>query len=146
MTLVMACLNTWMQDIFIQRSRKAFISLVDDDIMNLAKSACDSWNVISLRLKRLNTPMRMVYCRKIFGTWLRQHGVETEFVDLLQCCAPTIIFARHYLRPDFAKEPERIREIIRKLHEEIRKDDGQNLSFLKTKDRKDIPNGKGFQM
>lgn len=108
------------KDIFIRRSKKAFISLVDDDIMNLAKSSCDKWNVISLRLKRLNTPMRMSYCRKIFGTWLRQHGVETEFVDLLQGRAPTTVFAKHHFRPDFEKEQQRVREKIRQLHEQIR--------------------------
>ncbi len=65
--------------------------------------------------------MRMAYCRKIFGTWLRQNGVETEFVDLLQGCAPTTVFAYHYFRPDIAKEQERIREMIRKLHKKFAK-------------------------
>jgi intergrase/recombinase len=107
------------KDIFIRRSKKAFISLVDDNIMNLAKSSCDSWNVISLRLKWLKTPMRMSYCRKIFRTWLRQHGVETEFVDLLQGREPTTVIAGHYFRPDFAKEQERVRELVKLLHKEI---------------------------
>jgi intergrase/recombinase len=30
----------------------------------------------------------MAYCRKIFATYLRTHGIEQEIIDLLQGMAP----------------------------------------------------------
>ena len=38
----------------------------------------------------------MKYCRKIFASHLRQLGIESEIVDLLQGCVPKTVFACHY--------------------------------------------------
>ncbi len=71
------------KDIFIWCSKKSFISLVDDEILDIARQPCDSRMAISSRLKRRDTHMRMSYCRKVFGTWLRKNGIETELIDML---------------------------------------------------------------
>jgi intergrase/recombinase len=92
------------KDIFIRRSKKAFVSLVDDGILDLARQSCDNWNAIRSRLKREDTEMHMAYCRKIFCTWLRQSGVETEFIDLLQGRVPATVFAKNYYRPSFERK------------------------------------------
>ncbi len=39
----------------------------------------------------------MRYCRKIFASYLRQGGIESEIVDLLQERFPKSVFALHYL-------------------------------------------------
>jgi hypothetical protein len=39
----------------------------------------------------------MAYCRKIYASWLRQSGIESEIVDLLQGSVTKTVFARHYL-------------------------------------------------
>ncbi len=88
--------------IFIRRSKKAYISLVDGKLLNLAKQANSSYQAIQSYPKRRNTVMKMGYCRKIFGTWLRQNGIESEFIDVLQGRVPSSIFAKHYYRPDEA--------------------------------------------
>jgi hypothetical protein len=44
--------------------------------------------------------MQMGYCRKIFSIWLRQNGIETEFIDVLQERVPSSVFPKHYYRPD----------------------------------------------
>jgi intergrase/recombinase len=90
------------KDLFIRRSKKAYISLVDDEILSIAKKSCESYQAIRSYLKRRKTPMQMRYCRKIFATWLRQNGIESEFIDVLQGRVPSSIFARHYYRPDQA--------------------------------------------
>lgn len=42
----------------------------------------------------------MSYCRKIFASYLRQHGgIESEIVDLLSGRVPRTVFARHYFTP-----------------------------------------------
>jgi intergrase/recombinase len=41
----------------------------------------------------------MRYCRKIHASYLRQSGIESEIVDLLQGRVPRTVFARHYFTP-----------------------------------------------
>jgi intergrase/recombinase len=59
------------------------------------------------------------FCRKIFATYLRIQGVEQEIIDLLQGRIPHNIFVRHYFRPSFAKENEKMAISIEKLYEKI---------------------------
>jgi intergrase/recombinase len=47
-----------------------------------------------LERKQISTEMN--YCRKIFALHLRQSGIESEIVDLLQARVPRTVFARHY--------------------------------------------------
>ena len=63
------------KSIFLRRSNKAYIGILDDDILTLAKQSFDSYQAIRSYFKRRKMPLQMRYCRKIFGTWLRQHGV-----------------------------------------------------------------------
>jgi intergrase/recombinase len=59
--------------------------------------------------------INMKYCRRIFSTYLRTNGIEYELIDLLQGRIPKTVFARHYFRPDFEKDVERIRKKISQL-------------------------------
>jgi intergrase/recombinase len=43
------------------------------------------------------------------------NGVESELIDLLQGRIPKTVFARHYFRPDFDRDVERIRKMIGSL-------------------------------
>jgi len=104
---------------FIRRSKKCYISIVNDDILNIAKNANDSYNSIQCYLKKKKTRCNIAYGRKIFATWLVSHGIEREFVDLLQGRTPTSIFARHYYRPDFAQYANKIKELLKQLQTEI---------------------------
>jgi intergrase/recombinase len=103
------------KQIFVRRSKKALISLVNNDILKLAKCSCDSWQAIRSRLKRQNIDMHMSYCRKVFATYLRKNGIETELIDLLQGRTPVSVFAKHYYRPDFKYEFSKIRNCIARL-------------------------------
>jgi len=57
----------------------------------------------------------MKYCRKIFGTYLRQNGIESEFIDVLQGRVPQSVFAKHYYRPDQATI-DKTRKLITELN------------------------------
>jgi intergrase/recombinase len=59
----------------------------------------------------------MAYCRKIFATHLRTHGIEQEIIDLLQGRAPKSVFAKHYFRPNF--NYDRIGVVIKSLYDSI---------------------------
>jgi intergrase/recombinase len=43
--------------------------------------------------------MDMRFARKIHASWLRQNGIESEIVDLLQGRVPKTVFARYYFTP-----------------------------------------------
>ena len=82
--------------------KKAYVSIINKDILQIAKDAISGFTYSSLRKKfqRYDLPMNMYYCRKVFATYLRNNGVEMEIVDLLQGRTPSSIFVTHYYRPD----------------------------------------------
>ncbi|NWG36016.1 integrase [Nitrososphaera sp.] len=105
---------------FIRRTKKAYISTVDDSIINVARKAgIHSYTALRMVLEERGLAMHMGYCRKIFSTHLRMSGIESELIDLLQGRTPSTIFARHYFRPDFPDEIKRIRSILSRLQETI---------------------------
>ncbi len=63
--------------------------------------------------------MLMKYCRKIFATWLRQHGIEREDIDLLQGRVGQSIFVQHYYSPDIPALIAKVRPILEELKQEI---------------------------
>ena len=62
--------------------------------------------------------MNMHFCRKIYASWLRQSGIESEIVDLLQGRVPRSVFASHYLRPS-ADYKDRVLEALHQLKRTI---------------------------
>ena len=108
------------KEIFIRRTKKAYISLVTPEVLSVAKNADDcGYNALRLVIKRRDLDMNMGYCRKIFSTYLRMNGIESELIDLLQGRIPKTVFARHYFRPDFDKDMKRIRKSLERLMKQI---------------------------
>ncbi|KAA2279409.1 integrase [Candidatus Nitrosocosmicus agrestis] len=106
--------------IFIRRTKKAFISIMNKHIMNLVKeSKYEDLNYSKIRLafQRNNKKCNMSYCRKIFATFLRNEGVEPELIDLLQGRIPNSIFVRHYYRPQLETIYNRVADKLDKLND-----------------------------
>jgi hypothetical protein len=76
---------------------------------------CDS---LKRTFKALNLDMRL-FLSKIF-THLRTQGIEQEIVDLLQGRLPGSVFVRHYCRPNFGEESNRVDTLLTRLYQEIR--------------------------
>jgi len=107
-------------DVFIRRTKKAYISIATDSILQLAKqSSICGYNALRLAVKRRVLDMNMAFCRKIFATLLRTEGVEQEIIDLLQGRLPRNIFLRHYFRPTFKDEKKKVIDAIEKLYLKI---------------------------
>jgi intergrase/recombinase len=101
--------------VFIRRTKKAYISIITDKGLELARqSAACGYNALRLAVKKRSLDMNMAYCRKIFATYLRNQGIEPETIDLLQGRISKSVFVRHYFRPDF--NHDRIKEAIDSLH------------------------------
>jgi hypothetical protein len=107
-------------DIFIRRTKKAYISILTDSILNLARQSANcGYNALRLAVKRKKLDMNMAFCRKIFATYLRTQGIEQETIDLLQGRSPKSVFARHYFRPDFGEEKQKVIVCLGNLYREI---------------------------
>jgi intergrase/recombinase len=89
-------------NIFNRRTKAAYISLVDKEILEIAQNCTNkppSYNALKKALMRRSLDMQLKYCRKIFASYLRQSGIESEIIDLLQGRVPKSVFARHYFTP-----------------------------------------------
>ena len=108
---------------FIRRTKKVYISVISDSIVNEycpQKSSTNSYEAIKLFLKRRGMEMNMYYCRKVFSTYLRNNGIEPEIIDLLQGRIPKSIFLRHYYRPDINEIiTKRIRPVLEELTKQL---------------------------
>jgi hypothetical protein len=105
-------------DIFIRKTKKAYISIATEPILELAEgSAACGYNALRLAVKRKSLSMNMAYCRKVFATYLRSNGVEQETIDLLQGRTPKSVFAKHYFRPNF--DYKKIKHVISSLYNSI---------------------------
>lgn len=89
----------------MRRTKKAFLSVINDDILNLLSYGFEilTYDKIRLAFQRDNEEFHMAYCRKIFATFLRNEDVEPEIIDLLQGRIPNSVFVRHYYRPSMDK-------------------------------------------
>jgi hypothetical protein len=108
------------KDIFIRRTKKSFISVMTDRLLQIAKSADpQSYTSIYAYLHKRGLPMRMNYSRKIFGTHLRYCGIESEMVNLLEGRISPDIFVRHYWSPNMKQDIERVRKAIDDLADQL---------------------------
>jgi len=110
---------------FQRQTKKAYISFVSPEILVITRNMniheirkVPSYNAIRLKVRRLGLRMNMAYCRKIFATALRQSGIESEIVDMLQGRLPGTVFAKHYFRPSLEYR-EKILDVLNKLKQEI---------------------------
>ena len=103
---------------FIRRTKKAYISIINDQILETAKCCGEhSYNAVRIYIKKKGFAMHMAFCRKIFATHLRNQGVEPEIIDLLQGRSPKSVFARHYFKPDISHS--KIKESINSLYDSL---------------------------
>ena len=107
-------------DIFIRRTKQVFISISNDNMINLANDSNEySYNALRCYLKRKKIQMNMNYCRKIFAIFRGNNGIEQEIIDLLQGRIPKAVFVRHYYRPDLERFGK-VRKLLDNLYTQIR--------------------------
>jgi len=63
-----------------------------------------SYFAIRKRIVTNKQSVRIKELRSYFATYLRQHAILAEYIDLLQGRIPKSVFARHYLKVEDVKE------------------------------------------
>ena len=73
-------------EIFIRKTKKAYISVVNESIIHIAKDTKEksSYDSLHCYFKRRKIPYNFNYGRKILATFMRNNGKEQEIIDLLQ--------------------------------------------------------------
>ena len=109
-------------NIFLRVSKKAYVSIINEDILKVAVEAepVTDYRILRNKFVEFSLPMNMYYCRKVFATYLRNRGIESEIIDLLQGRTPSSIFVNHYYRPDIHQIiTKRIRPMLDELRGEL---------------------------
>ncbi len=108
---------------FLRHTKNAYLSIINDDIVEIARSTPDKEQYLVGLRKRViknNYKMNMYYCRKVFATFLRNKGIEPEIIDLLQGRISSSVFVNHYYRPDINEIiTKRIRPVLDELRKEL---------------------------
>jgi intergrase/recombinase len=107
-------------DIFIRRTKAVYISVVDEEILAIAKSIkkIPTLNALKMISRHRSLSMQLKYCRKIYASWLHRCGESSDLIDMLQGRIGKNIFLKHYLIPssDFKtrilKEVHQLRQTI----------------------------------
>ncbi|MEM0079926.1 MAG: integrase [Nitrososphaerota archaeon] len=107
--------------IFIRRSKRAYITVLDDYMVKLLESSSPvNYNALRMMFRRkLNGRCHLNIFRKIWATYMRRRGLEPEIIDLLQGRTPRSIFIKHYYRPDIAQMISDVRERLQGLRIEL---------------------------
>ena len=87
--------------IFIRRTKAIYISIVNEQIIGIAKNIGNtpSLNGLKRAIWHRKLSMHIKYCRKIYASYLKQCGIETEIINMLQGRIGKDIFLRHYYSP-----------------------------------------------
>jgi len=97
---------------FIRNTKKAFISVVDQETLEIAKNTRSlDYQGIRSEFRRRKLPFHMAYCRKLYATFMRKR-IDVELIDLLQGRVPTGIFAKFYNRPNYKDDLEKVRSCL----------------------------------
>jgi intergrase/recombinase len=90
---------------FLKATKKLYISIASKTLVDeITQSNKVSYPAIRKRITRAKHNIRIKELRSYFATYLRQHGILAEYIDLLQGRIPKSVFARHYLKVDDVKE------------------------------------------
>src|SRR5215217_7723257 len=107
-------------ELFIRRTKAVYISVVNDQIVSIARRITKTPTPGALKWQCMHRglSMRVKYCRKIQGSFLRQQGIQPEIIDMLQGRIGENIFLRHYMVPstDFKTK---VLSILSRLKQEI---------------------------
>jgi intergrase/recombinase len=105
---------------FIRIKKNAFLSFIPEHlILEIAKTDRVSYNAIRKKLQRNGLRMRINELRDFYGTFMLQHGLLEQEVNLLQGRIPASIFVKHYWSPKLTELRDRVFKALNELEQII---------------------------
>jgi intergrase/recombinase len=103
---------------FIRRTKNTYISFIPESLVNeISTSEPVSYAAIRKRLNKNNIKVRIDELRDYFGTFLLQHGILEQEVNLLQGRIPPSIFVKHYWSPKLSELKDRVFKALNQLNQ-----------------------------
>lgn len=91
--------------LFLRHTKNCYVSIVTKDlIQQIINSQPVSYFAVRKRLTVKKQTLRIKELRSYYATYLRKHGILSEYIDLIQGRIPKSVFARHYLKIEDLKE------------------------------------------
>jgi hypothetical protein len=106
--------------LFLRRSKNVYVSAVPKDLLDkISTSIRISYNAIDKRLHRAGLPMRIKQLRSFYATKMREMGLLSEQIDLVQGRVGKSIFLQHYFKQDAKLLSSRVLGLLPKLEESL---------------------------
>jgi intergrase/recombinase len=87
--------------LFLRSSKNLYVSAVPKGLLDeMSKSNNVSYNAIDKRLDRAGLMMRVKQLRSFYATTMREQGLLSEQIDLVQGRVGKSIFLQHYFKQD----------------------------------------------
>jgi intergrase/recombinase len=105
---------------FLRKSKNLYVSAVPKELLEeISRSSKISYNAIDKRLDRAGFRMRVKQLRSFYATKIREMGLLSEQIDLMQGRVGKSIFLQHYFKQDakllgtqILKFPSKLEEIL----------------------------------
>jgi len=102
--------------LFLRSSKNLYVSAVPKEVLEeISKSNKVSYNALDKRLDRAGLKMRVKQLRSFYATTMREQGLLSEQIDLVQGRVGKSIFLQHYFKQDAELLSSKILTILPKL-------------------------------
>jgi hypothetical protein len=105
---------------FLRNSKNSYVSAVPKELLNeISHSSKVSYNAISKKIVRSGLNMKIKKLRSYYATSMRQYGLLSEEIDLVQGRIGKSIFLAHYFKADPLPLSDKILQLLPKLEESL---------------------------
>jgi intergrase/recombinase len=94
-----SCLQHFKYGKYLRKSKNTYITAISKALLSeISDSNPVSYLKIRKRLAKHKMPLRIKELRSYYATYLRNHGIISEYVDLFQGRISKDVFVRNYLK------------------------------------------------
>jgi intergrase/recombinase len=106
--------------LFFRNSKNLYVSAVPQVLLDDISKACPvSYIAIDKKLNRVNLPMRVKQLRSFYATTMREKGLLSEQIDLMQGRVGKSVFLNHYFKGDPVMLSKKILKLLPEIQESI---------------------------
>ena len=106
--------------LFLRSSKNLYVSAVPIELLDeISKSSKVSYNAIDKKLDRAGLTMRIKQLRSFYATTMRERGLLSEQIDLMQGRVGKSIFLQHYFKQDAKLFSARILDLLPQIEDSL---------------------------
>jgi len=107
--------------LFLRKSKNAFISFVSPELLDTVLKAKPvfEYSALDTKLGRLGIKIQTKYLRKLYATTLRNSGILSEIIDLVEGRIGKSVSIKSYYKPFLMDVRDRILRVVEPLQWEL---------------------------